>query len=279
MPKDRKQFYEYIKQAGSSTVTLTNYKESPACAFLKYVVNAKNASNQCLGKFKTKKRKEPYTKEAINSIQTINAGLLASIMGNFETYQKYLFAQMFEYTIYLNKFDIKAFIKAIEKASMHSIDVDIARFSAFRSNPTAVGLILADSLKNWQSPSIVSAYFSAFGLKDAHGASRDIYSNDTKKTLATLWQMRHSIVHTASTITIPDAQKIDQLKEFGGKEIVLDLPFIMEVARKFHPIIKDATNNMKDLFIPNLKAGLAPEVTNKINHLFEVRSTCSIWLA
>lgn len=278
MPKDRKQFYEYIKQASSSTVTLSNYKESPASAFLKYIVNAKNASNQCLSKFKTRKRKEPYTKEAISSIQTINAGLLASIMGNFETYQKFLFAQMFEYTIYLNKFDIKAFITALEKASKHQIEIDVTRFSAFRSNPTAVGLILADSLKNWQSPSTVSAYFAAFGLKDEHGHPKDIYSNDTKKTLATLWQMRHSIVHTACTITIPDAQKIDQLKDFAGKEIVLDLPFIMEVARKFHPIIKDATNNMKDVFIPNLKSGLTPEVKTIINHLFEVKSTCSIWL-
>lgn len=278
MAKVIKQFYEYISAAGLSTVTLSNYKESPASAFLKYVISAKNASNQCLRTFKTKKRKKPYSNQALASIQTINAGLLASIMGNFETYQKYLFAQMFENTIYLKKFDVHSFIKSIEKAYKHEINIDIERFSAFRNNPTAVGLILADSLKNWQSPSVVNDYFNAFGLKKADGHPVAFYSNDTKETLSILWQMRHSIVHTASTITIPDAQKIVKLKEFAGKEIVLDLPFIMEVARKMHPIIKESTQHMEASFIPNLKDDLPTSIKATINKLFKVKSSCAIWL-
>lgn len=278
MAKVIKQFYEYISPAGASTVTLSNYQDCPASAFLKYVVSAKNASYQCLRTFKTKKRKKPYSNRALSSIQTINAGLLASIMGNFETYQKYLFAQMFENTIYLKKFDVKVFIKNLEKACNHGINIDIERFSAFRNNPTAVGLILADSLKNWQSPSIVNDYFNAFGLKKADGHPITFYSNETKETLSILWQMRHSIVHTASTITIPDAQKIDKLKGFAGKEIVLDLQFVMEVARKMHPIIKESTKHMEDCFIPNLKTSLPPSTIASINKLFEVKSSCAIWL-
>lgn len=176
------------------------------------------------------------------------------------------------------KFDLKFFIRNLTNVCKHDISIDIERFSAFRSNPAAVGLIIADSLKNWQSPSIVNKYFKAFGLKKSAGHPLDFYSNDTKETLSILWQMRHSIVHTASTITIPDSQKIEKLKGFAGKEIVLDLPFIMEVARKFHPIIKESTGHLKECFIPNLKDNLTPAIQTMINKLFEVKSSCAIWL-
>lgn len=277
MPIEEKQFYEYITLSGKSTVTLDNYKESPATAFLKFVINAKNASNQCIRTFKAPRRKK-YTTQSLSNIQIINAGLLASIMGNFETFQKYLFAQAFECSIYLNKFNVKAFIKDIEENLKHDINIDVERFSAYRDNPTAVGLILADSLKNWQAPTVVNKYFSAFRLKDNTGKARCFYSNDTEKSLAILWQMRHSIVHTASTITIPDSQKIEQLNSFAGKEIVLDPQFITQVARKFHPLIKACVENLKMVYIPNIKQGLPLSVSNRISKLFEVKSSCSVWL-
>ena len=94
-----KNFEDYIIEAEQKAVTLGDYAKSPAVAFLKYVVSAKDAANQCLNKFKTTARSRTYTRDALDSIYIINAGLLASIMGNFETFQKYLFAGMFEYSI------------------------------------------------------------------------------------------------------------------------------------------------------------------------------------
>lgn len=278
MPKHQKEFYDYIVEGTDKVISLQRYVESPAVAFLKYVINAKDASNMCLKQFKKTKARGTYTKDALENIQCINAGLLAAIMGNFETYQKYLFARMFEHTIYLNKFDIKSFIKALNNSIDSNIVINIERFSAYRDSDVSVGLILADNLKNWQAPRCVNRYFKAFNLVDLNGHKLDIYSNHTIETLDVLWQMRHSIVHTAGTITIPDAQKIEKLHNFGNKVILLEPNFIYEVARKLHPIIKQATTNMKNIFIHNLNQNIDHDTRRKIENIFKVSSSCSVWL-
>lgn len=275
-------FEDYIIEAEHKAITLDDYTRSPATAFLKYVVSAKDAANQCLIKFKTTSRARPYTRDALDSIYIINAGLLASIMGNFETYQKYLFANMFEYSVYLNKFNVKDFLKGLKHAvksdNSTKFDVDFVRIAGYRDSSVPVGLILAEQMSNWQSPSIVNEFFKSFRLNNAAGHIVDIYSNDSREKLAVLWQMRHSIVHTASTITLPDAQKVQSLNGFGGKVISLDRSFINEVARKMHPIIKSATENMKSVYIHNLKPGTPAPIRAKIDDVFKVSSTCSTWL-
>lgn len=277
MPKPQKEFYEYIAEGSTKGSSLLDYAESPATAFLKSVNEAKNASVACLNKFKQNKN-GAYSIPAIRSIQIINAGLLATIMGNFETYQKYLFARVFEYTIYLTEFDLAQFFRNINKSNGGEVNIDLARFSAFRDNQTAVGLILADNLKNWQSAHCVNSYFRAFGLRDAHNHQIDIISADTRESLSVLWQMRHSIVHTASTISIPDAQKVPKLHGFGDKVIALEPQFISEVARKFHPIIKEITDNIGDLFKNNMRIDLSADIKHKIDKLFLVDSTYKAWL-
>lgn len=272
-----KEFQEYITNGSKAIVRLDDYAKQPAVAFLKHVVEAKDAAAMCKRAFKPK-GKINYSQDAIDSMCIISAGLLAGIMGNFETYQKYLFANMFEYSIYLNKFTIDSFIKSLEKASSSSISIDLKRLMSYRDNHAAVGLIIADNIKNWQSPSVVNKYFGAFGLQDALRSPRQFYSNDACQKLSTLWQMRHSIVHTASTITIPDSQKVDKLNSFANKEIALEKNFIFEVARKLHPIIKDATNNMRDIYLHNLKDDIPLVKYNAIKEIFKVSSTCSTWL-
>lgn len=277
-----KNFEDYIIEKSHKRITLDDYAKTPATAFLKYTVNAKDAANQCLKKFKTSLRAKTYTSDALDSIYLINAGLLAAIMGNFETYQKYLFAGMFEYSIYLKKFDVERFlksIKTIEKAEKSTkFDIDFVRIGAYRDTAVPVGLILADNLSNWQSPTIVNSFFKAFGLENTAHHPVDIFSNEDKKKLSVLWQMRHSIVHTASTITLPDAQKVPSLNQFGGMVISLDRQFINEVARKLHPIIKTATDNMKSIYVHNLKPETPADIRIRIGDLFKVSSTCSIWL-
>lgn len=277
-----KKFEDYIIEAEHKVVTLEDYAKMPATAFLKHLVSSKDAANQCLIKFKSSARARTYSPDALDSIYMINAGLLASIMGNFETYQKYLFAGMFEYSIYLNKFDVEKFLKSLKttvKAEKSTkFEIDFVRIGAYRDVTVPVGLILADQLSNWQSPTVVNGFFHAFGLENVAHHPVDIYSNENKEKLSVLWQMRHSIVHTASTITLPDAQKVAALNSFGGKVISLDKQFINEVARKLHPLIKEATDNMKSIYVHNIKAGTPADILSKVNELFKVSSTCSTWL-
>ena len=275
-------FEDYIIEAEHKPITLEDYAKSPATAFLRYVVSAKDAANQCLLKFKTTARSRTYTRDALDSIHMINAGLLAAIMGNFETYQKYLFANMFEYSIYVNHFELQKCLKSLKESvkaeKSTKFEVDFTRIAGYRDSKVSVGLVLADQLSNWQSPSIVNSFFKSYGLADVHGRKLEFYSNDDKEKLSVLWQMRHSIVHTASTITLPDSQKVTSLNRFGGKVISLDTQFIYEVARKLHPIIKSATENMKNVYIHNLSTGTPTDILTKINEVFKVSSTCNAWL-
>ena len=143
-----KEFQEYISSGSKAIVRLEDYSKQPATAFLKHVVEAKDAAAMCMRTFKSKGVKS-YSKDAVDSMYIISAGLLAGIMGNFETYQKYLFANMFEYSIYLNKFTTSEFIKHLNNAAHSNISIDLNRLSSYRDNHAAVGLIIADNLKNW----------------------------------------------------------------------------------------------------------------------------------
>lgn len=272
-----KEFQEYISNGSKAIVRLEDYSKQPATAFLKHVVEAKDAAAMCMRTFKSKGVKS-YSKDAVDSMYIISAGLLAGIMGNFETYQKYLFANMFEYSIYLNKFTTSEFIKHLNNVAHSNISIDLNRLSSYRDNHAAVGLIIADNLKNWQSPTIVNDYFKSFRLQDARGRMLEFYGTEAREKLAVLWQMRHSIVHTASTITIPDSQKIDKLNPFANKVIALEKNFILEVARKLHPIIKEATEHMRDVYLHNLKRDIPQAKLNAINDVFKVTSSCPAWL-
>lgn len=277
-----KNFEDYIIEAEHKSIMLDDYAKAPATTFLKYVVSAKDAAQLCLRRFKTTAHSKTYTHDALDSIYIINAGLLAAIMGNFETYQKYLFAGMFEYSIYLNKFDIEKFLKSLKESvkteKSTRFDVDFVRIGAYRDSAVPVGLILADQLSCWQSPSVVNSFFHSFNLKTMDNHEMTMFSNEDCEKLSVLWQMRHSIVHTASTITLPDAQKVKSLNSFGGKVISLDKQFIYEVARKFHPIIKSATERMKNTYYHNLKDTTSDEIKAKVEELFKVSSSCSVWL-
>lgn len=276
MSKPRKEFQEYIKIAEKPIVTLDLYRESPATAFLHAAVEAKCAEEHCLNHFKIKANEE-YGIAATNAIQIINASLLAYVMSNFETYQKFFFAQLIEYSIYLNKFDIDGFFKRLNKDT-HEITINIVGFAAYRENPHSVGLVIAENLKNWHNPETVNKYFGAFNLVDEHGRKLSFYSHEEINDLFVLWQMRHSIVHNAGTITLPDSQKRSCLNEYGGKSIILEEKFIIEVVRKMHKLIKEATERVKSLYLHNLSDSISETTKQKVEKLFKVSSTCNAWL-
>lgn len=264
-----KEFNQYlVASPGVTHVSHEEYLKEPATAFLRYVVEAKSAVDLCLRKFKTN---GIYGTDAVDSIRHISVAMLPAIMGHFETFQRYLFAGAFEKSVYLDTFDVDKFFKSIEKHA--SLSVDLVRLSAYRGGGGfSAGIIIADSLPGWHSPERVNSYFAAFNL------NRQLFGNVECKRLKVLWQLRHSVVHTGGTITIPDAQKVPELANCGGKTVAFENNFIYEVARKLHPLVKSATEGFGGVFKQALKPGLPVAVTTPINELFSVRSTVNVWL-
>ncbi|QGQ25615.1 hypothetical protein F1728_24310 [Gimesia benthica] len=71
-----------------------------------------------------------------------------------------------------------------------------------------------------------------------------------------------------------DAQKVNSLNAHGGAQIAFEKNFIFEVARKLHPIVKQATeglgNAFKQKLLPNLDQA-------QVDKFFEVKSSVASW--
>lgn len=131
---------------------------------------------------------------------------------------------------------------------------------------------MADSLNSWHNPAKVKQYFQCFPIK------YNLFSNDSIKKLAVLWQLRHSIVHTGGTLTQADSQKVEKLHKFGNKQIVFENNFIFEVSRKIHPIVKTATEGIGQAFKDKLANNVPAEKQKQIDTFFEVKSSVPVWL-
>lgn len=263
-----KEFQQYIITPTNAHVSNNSYKESPATAFLKYTVEAKDAINHCIKKF-PKLTNGEYGKDSKDSLQYLVVATLPAIMGHFETYQRYLFAGAFDYSIYLKGFNVDSFIKALGKG----FAIDLVRLAAYRGDGIAsIGALLADNLPGWQNPYTVNEHFKAFGF------GHNFYSDENCDQLMILWQLRHSIVHTGGTLTLADSQKVDKLRSFGGMTIAFENTFIFEVSRKFHRIVKLSTSNFGSDFCSRLIDNTPKNIQKKITKLFEVKSSIAAWL-
>lgn len=280
MSRKPKEFYKYIIETDITHISQQDYTESPATAFLNYSLDAKDAIIACTNHFARDNANKTFTNPALHSIQHISAALLPSVMGHFEMFQKYLFAGVFELTLYFEKFDIKSFFKDLTGKRGNDekpLNIDLFNLSSYRGLKAPVGLVIADSLKNWHDPNEVNKYFMSFTPKNNNFNPQTIFSNEDIAKLRVLWQLRHSIVHTAGTITIPDSHKIPELKAFGGKNIVLDNSFIREVSKKFHPLIKGSVERLESNINKQLKSDLPTEIQEKKSKLFIVHSKYNTW--
>ena len=132
---------------------------------------------------------------------------------------------MFEKSVFLSSFVESTFFKETLDKSMDKVEIPFSQLSSYRNSPVSTGLIIANSLGSWHNPKVVNNYFKAFGLRI------NAFSNDDIVDLKALWQLRHSIVHNGATITKADAQKVEQLKEFGDQKIVLSNKFIYDLSK------------------------------------------------
>ena len=265
-----KEFQSYLTGPTSAHVGNEDYLGAPASAFLRYAVEAKSSVDLCLRTF-TKKRDGSYRKDSLDSIQHLVAAMLPAVMGHFETYERYLFAGMFDLSAYLTKFDVDKFLTRLEKHG--GLVIEPRRVAAYRSiGAQSIGLLLTDSLTGWQRPDRVNEYFNAFEL------SRQLFSDQDCRRLAVLWQLRHSIVHTGGTLTLADAQKVPELASLGERKVVFEGLFITEVARKLHSLVKKATDGMGTAFATRLRKDTPAAVGARVAKLFEVHSSVRAWL-
>lgn len=266
-----KEFQEYIiTSSGNAHVTLDAYVESPATAFLAYCVEAKDSIIHCQRHFQKNQDGSP-SKNSVASLRHLSAAILPAIMGHFETYQRHLFAGIFEMSDVLRDFRAKDFFTKLQKADVE-IKIDPVKLAGYRRFSTTTGVLLADNLAGWHNPRLVNKYFRAL-------LGTDIYSESDCKNLLMLWQLRHSIVHTGGSLTLPDAQKIPELMGLGGKPLVFDNAFIREVSKKFHPLVKSATSKAEKSFqaqqIPERITSVDQQIVDK---LFLVKSKVAVWL-
>ncbi|MGI2260896.1 hypothetical protein [Shewanella sp. GXUN23E] len=270
MSKPVKEFHQYLTGASNSHVSHEEYLKAPAVAFLKYTVEAKSSIDLCTRHF-PKKLDGDYTKDSFDSLQHLITASLPTIMGHFETYQRYLFAGMFDMSVLLNNFDSAKFFKAVSDQT--NIEMDWVRLSAHRGIGTmSIGTLLADSMSGWHNPEKVNSYFAAYKLPYT------VFGNDAQEKLKTLWQLRHSIVHTGGTLSRADAQKVSSLKSHGGAQIAFEKNFIFEVARKLHPIVKQATEGLGNAYKQKLLTNLEQAQLDQVDKFFEVRSSVPSWL-
>jgi hypothetical protein len=266
-----KEFQDYIAEPTGREIEHDDYVESPATAFLEYTVEAKDAIKYCQDKFETK-NDDSYTKDAQDSLHVLISAMLPAIMGHFETYQRYLFAGVFELSSYFEDFSPKRFFRNLEDSVDRNLDIDLVKLSAYRGMDAPVGVLLADHL-SWHDPNRVNSYFKDFGLEI------NTFSNDQCQKLKVLWQLRHSIVHTGGTITRPDAQEIPELEGFGGDPIIFEDQFVWEVSRRMHSLVDSATGRLETETRANLDTELPEDVSDRVDQLFRVDSSVTSWLS
>ena len=268
--KPPKEFHEYLTAPTKAHVGHKDYLISPGSAFLKYTVETKSAIDLCVRKF-PKNLDGTYSKNSLDSLQHLVVAVLPAIMGHFETYERYLFAGVFDLSVFLSGFKVESFFKKLNKES--SISIDLIRLSAHRGlGASSIGTLLADSLNGWHDADRVNTFFNAFNL------DYRLYGNDDCARLAVLWQLRHSIVHTGGTLTLPDAQKVPELQNYGDNQLVFENNFIFEVSRKLHQIVKTATEGIGNAFEAKMLQNLDQNELDKINKFFEVKSSVPAWL-
>jgi len=254
--KSVKSFHQYLAEPTSASISYDQYLTSPGTAFLKYANEVKDAIVLCKKSFPKNKGGEKENSRQV--LEHLIIAVIPAIMGHFETFQRFLFAGLFDFSIYIKGFEIDRLLKKI------AITIDQQKLSAYRGiGQLSIGILLADHITKWHTPKHVNDIFKAFSLKT------DIYSNDDQKQLSILWQFRHSIVHTAGTITHPDSKKISALNPLGGTQIAFSENFIYEVSRKLHPIVQKASTQIGNEVLQNLNGEINSKTKKKNYPVFQ----------
>jgi hypothetical protein len=264
MAKKQKAFTQYIR---SGKTGIGGYMKHPAVAFFKEIVDISDASAHCNRHFPKKKNVE-FTAASDHSYTQINAGLLCTLMGHFELYQRFTYAGLVEYSVEMEGLEIKDVINRLDKD--FSLQIDPMKMLSYRRSYSAAGLMIVDNLPGWHDPSKVNKYFKAFRPK------LNFYSNDQIKDIRVLWQLRHTMAHTGGWLSVPDAEKNEELKRHRNRDLYLSPNFIETVARRFHRIVFDCTTRLK--VAVEQDASEAFKKSDAFKNYFEITSPRKSWL-
>lgn len=268
MGRPRKTLSDYLTDPSEKHVTHATYQKAPAEAFLRYAVSVKNAFRFAETHLPKTAQGTP-TKRTQESLQQLSLSMLPALMGHFETYERYLFAGLFERSVHLPHFSIETFFAKL--TNRKSDGIELQRLAAYReTGVSSVGSLLADSLAGWQSPARVNRYFSAFQLNNA------LFSGEEAQELEILWQFRHSIVHSGGTLTLADAQKVPSLTSLRERQLAFESPFIPEVVRRFHFIVCRATTALEKAVMDELAD--SEQAATDFQRFLTVKSPVAVWL-
>lgn len=249
---------------------LPDYSREPGATFLVQALHLSDAMNHCYRHFPRKPvATDEYRKDGQDSLYRLSAATLAAIMGHFEIFQRFLFAGLLEITRLMPAFDMTKAIKSLTNQTR--LEIDLPSLGAYRGAPAQVGRLIADSLSGWHDPEAVNSYFRSIV------PNVNVYSNKQRALLAMLWQLRHSIVHTGGWLTLTDAQKVEELVQYGGQPILLGGRAVDSVVRRMHPLVKESVGRLESEVRTTLRADLDDGEVQEVADLFAVRSSRNSW--
>jgi len=237
-------------------------------AFLYEVIEISDAIRHCVHNFPRRKSGE-FTAASTDSLWGLCAAAHASLMSQLESYQKALFAGLFEASRLNDEFKFELFERQLSK---WNASIQLERLQNYRGDMASIGLVLADSLNGWHDPARVNSYFRAIVT------SWDLFSTEDTSELAVLWQIRHSIVHTGGRLTRGDSHKVPELAHFADRALTIDHTFIDAVCRRFHSMAKRTVGGLEAEFRRGVTTTLSDEETAELDALFRVQSSRPSWL-
>ncbi len=249
---------------------LPDYSREPGATFLIQALHLSDAVNHCYRHFPRKPvAANEFRKDGQDSLYRLSAATLASIMGHFEIFQRFLFAGLVEVTRLMPSFSMVKAVKSLTKQTR--VEIDLADLGAYRGAPAQVGRLIADNLPGWHDPAAVNSYFRSVV------PNVDLYSKKQQPFLQVLWQVRHSIVHTGGWLSVTDAQKVGELAAYGGRPILLGGRAVDSVVRRLHPLVKESVGRLEVAARGLLPADLEDEEEQEVAGLFVVRSSRNSW--
>lgn len=269
-----------------SSINTQNYDEltwsdslsSPATYFLTQVVYLNKSLRYCMEHFPSRDRSvsargyksiNKLTQEGQKVIHRLSASAFVAMMGHFEIYQRSFISGLFDATRFIRSLNIDTVMKNITGESRDG-GVRLIDIAAYRGQPASISRLLTDNLPGWHDPQKVNKFVKAMLDKI------DFYSGKDIEYLNCLWQLRHSIAHTGGWLTLPDAQKVPQLKNMGDKSISFDHNFIRQVHKAFHDIVQSSVGRVETAFKNRMEADYSKEEISKILRSKEIKNLFTV---
>lgn len=263
----------YIFQPGDLTeghVSYTEYCQAPGVAFFNFCKRL-NESVETFKEHEFDQERHKFPRERLPIVQYYVNSAYALLMGHFETYQKRVFAGVFEKSVYLEDFHKGSFLSRLGiKGDKVSITTEHLLAARGGEEEISIGILLADSLGSWHDPGNFCKFFCAFTNQQKQHIFGQILEDQQKEVLAEMWQVRHSIVHTAATLTKSDALKVSSLEKYSGQTLVMKVNTIYESQKYLLSVVRSINKKIEAGFNSQMPVGASHRKREEIRKLLSV---------